>query len=42
MQNSASADLKAILILLAFWLYVGMPLAWGIWSTVKKAAALFN
>lgn len=25
-----------------FWLYVGIPLAWGVWSTLRKAMALFN
>jgi hypothetical protein len=28
--------------LLLFWLYVAIPLAWGIWSTLKKAMALFT
>jgi len=27
---------------LLFWLYVALPLTWGIWSTLKKAMALFN
>lgn len=31
---------RALVIL--FWLYVATPLTWGIWSTVKKAMALFN
>jgi len=31
-----------VLFLLLFWLYVTIPLAWGIWSTLKKALALFN
>lgn len=26
----------------AFWLYVSIPLAWGVWSTLQKAMALFN
>lgn len=30
------------LLLVVFWLYVGAPLAWGVWSTIKKAMALFN
>lgn len=25
-----------------FWLYVGIPLSWGIWSTLRKAMALFS
>ncbi len=24
------------------WLAVGLPLAWGVWMTVKKALLLFN
>jgi hypothetical protein len=24
------------------WLAVGLPLLWGIWQTVKKAAVLFR
>jgi hypothetical protein len=24
------------------WTWVGIPLAWGVLSTLKKAAALFN
>jgi hypothetical protein len=30
------------LLLILFWLYVSVPLAWGVWSTVKKALALFQ
>ena len=26
----------------AFWLFVGIPLAWGIWRTIETAAALFK
>jgi MFS family permease len=29
-------------VLLAFWLMVGIPLAWGVWITLEKAAALFK
>ena len=25
-----------------FWLLVGIPLAWGVWTTVEKAAVLFK
>ena len=25
-----------------FWLYVGIPLALGVWSTLQKAMALFH
>lgn len=30
------------LLVAAFWFYVGIPLAWGVWSTLQKAMALFN
>ena len=30
-----------ILALTAFWGYVGIPLAWGVTSTLQKATALF-
>jgi hypothetical protein len=29
-------------IVVVFWLYVIIPLAWGVWSTLQKAAALFQ
>lgn len=29
-------------LLVIFWLYVGIPLALGIWETLIKAAALFK
>ena len=29
-------------LIVIFWLYVGIPLAWGIWSTLKTAMALFS
>ena len=25
-----------------FWAFVGIPLAWGVWSTMQKAMALFH
>lgn len=28
--------------LVAAWLFVGVPLAWGIYSTLQKAAQLFR
>ena len=27
---------------LAAWLFVGIPLAWGVWQVVVKSLALFN
>ncbi|WP_456299070.1 MFS transporter small subunit [Methyloprofundus sedimenti] len=41
MHNSKSSSRNNVLLLL-FWLYVSLPLAWGIWSTLQKAFALFN
>jgi hypothetical protein len=29
-------------LIVVFWLYVGIPLAWGVWSTLQKAMALFQ
>jgi len=31
-----------VALVLLFWLHVAAPLTWGIWSTLKKAMALFN
>ncbi|HEX8978197.1 MAG TPA: oxalate:formate antiporter [Parasulfuritortus sp.] len=28
--------------LIVFWLYVGIPLVWGVMSTLEKAMALFR
>jgi hypothetical protein len=28
--------------LIVFWAYVGIPLLWGIYSTLSKAAGLFQ
>jgi hypothetical protein len=29
-------------LIILFWLYVGVPLALGIWETLLKASALFH
>jgi len=29
-------------LVLAFWLFVGIPLAWGVWTTLARALALFR
>ena len=29
-------------VVIAAWLLVGVPLLWGIWTTLQKAAALFQ
>jgi hypothetical protein len=42
MKKSESTKPTQPLLLLLFWLYVAIPLGWGVWSTVKKAMALFN
>jgi hypothetical protein len=43
-QSSGASAVKQTnpAIVVVFWLYVGIPLAWGIWSTLQKAMALFN
>lgn len=30
------------ILMVIFWLYVGIPLVWGVSSTLQKAAALFQ
>lgn len=40
-QHHQHASFNPLLIAV-FWLYVGVPLAWGIWSTLQKAMALFH
>lgn len=30
------------LLVAVAWVVVGVPLAWGIWKTLQKAAVLFN
>jgi len=42
MNGSKPTNPFGFLLLLLFWLYVTIPLAWGIWSTVQKALALFH
>lgn len=37
MQKSGSR-----LVLVLFWLYVAIPLVWGVASTIRKAMALFG
>lgn len=36
-----STGTKTVALILA-WLWVGIPLAWGVLQTLHKAAALFN
>jgi hypothetical protein len=32
----------SLVLLITFWLYVAIPLLWGVASTIKKAMALFG
>ena len=41
-NNPQTPQQSHSLALVVFWLYVGIPLAWGIFSTLKKAMALFQ
>ena len=41
MQAQAQAKTSP-LILFVFWAYVGIPLLWGIYSTLTKAVGLFH
>ena len=42
MNHSKPNPVSELLKLLLFWLYVSIPLTWGIWSTLQKTLALFN
>lgn len=42
MRNPEHYRPTPIGLIILFWLYVTIPLSWGIWSTLKKALALFN
>ncbi|WP_020565038.1 MFS transporter small subunit [Methylosarcina fibrata] len=42
MKSNRSAQRTHSVWLMLFWLYVAVPLGWGVWSTLKKALALFN
>jgi hypothetical protein len=42
MQHENHSKPTSLLLTLLFWLYVTLPLAWGVWSTLRKAMALFN
>lgn len=33
---------SSLLVLVLAWLAVGIPLLWGVWQTVQKAAVLFS
>lgn len=40
-DHSQRAGSGQTVLLILFWLYAGIPLAWGVYSTLKKAMALF-
>ncbi|HWK72562.1 MFS transporter small subunit [Pollutimonas sp. M17] len=46
MENTTSTtavrSTTSPILLIIFWLYVGIPLAIGVWETLLKAAALFK
>lgn len=42
MNERPNKNPSSRLLVALFWLYVLTPLAWGVWSTVKKALALFG
>lgn len=40
--DGSSASGGGTLVVTLAWLCVGLPLAWGVWTTLKKAAVLFH
>ena len=42
-MSETTAQKKSSELAIAFaWLFVGLPLAWGVWQTVQKSMALFK
>jgi hypothetical protein len=41
-MNKQAQQKTSLLLLILFWLYVAVPLIWGVASTLKKAMALFS
>jgi hypothetical protein len=41
-DSTAQADSGTTLMLAVAWLFVGIPLAWGVFNTVKTALPLFQ
>ncbi len=41
-MESVETTEKHTLLLVLFWAYVLVPLAWGVYQTFKKASALFQ
>ncbi|HET7635361.1 MAG TPA: oxalate:formate antiporter [Burkholderiales bacterium] len=42
MSDNEQSQASNPLLVVIFWLYVGIPLAWGVFSTFQKAMALFR
>lgn len=42
MNETMAAQKTPAWMLIVFWLYVGIPLAWGVISTIRKAMVLFH
>ncbi|WP_353152046.1 oxalate:formate antiporter [Pollutimonas bauzanensis] len=42
MQSQPPRSTTSPVLLIIFWLYVGIPLVLGIWETLLKAGALFK
>ena len=40
-MHERSPKQSSVWLLVLFWLYVAIPLIWGVASTLKKALALF-
>ena len=41
-STTAARSTTSPILLIVFWLYVGIPLAVGVWETLLKAAGLFK
>lgn len=41
-EESTHTGPGSVLALMAAWLAVGIPMLWGIWTTIRKAALLFR
>lgn len=41
-MNQKKPEMTSPLLLILFWLYVAIPLFWGVASTIRKAMALFG
>lgn len=41
-SETATRSGLTVVLVVAFWSYVSIPLAWGVMNTVRKAMALFQ